>query len=106
MTPTIKTSLVSCTVVAVLLTLVSFTYQQEEANAKVKSIDGIEIYIQSEPLKKYKVVDDLLPAKFNFHMSSIDNLCSHYVKVAKKKEVEFDALVFQNNWRAYMVKWE
>ncbi len=103
MNTTIKTFFIAC--IAVLV-FAAFTYrQQEEPNAKVKSIDGIEIYIQSDPVKKYTVVEDILPAKFNFHMSSIDNLCSHYVKVAKNKDVQFDALIFQNNWRAQLIKW-
>jgi hypothetical protein len=101
-----KKQLLTIVITVAVMALVSFRIAEHESMAKVKTVEGIEIYMQSEPLRTYTVVGDVLPSGSNLHMDSMDHFCEFYIQRAKKKGYEFDALIFNNKWRGYAVKWK
>lgn len=73
--------------------------------AKVKVVDSVEIYMMCEPLRNYKVVGDVLPFSTS-GMASHEKIIRPYIARAKKKGYKFDALIIQDDWRAYVVQWK
>jgi hypothetical protein len=82
----------------ILLTFLIFTiyhtHAQEKGTAKVRKIDGLDVYIYSEPLAEYEVLDKVT-AFWNFGAdelgrSSLDDVVRTMIKRARKKNKNFD----------------
>jgi hypothetical protein len=82
----------------ILLTFLIFTiyhtHAQEKGTAKVRKIDGLDVYIYSEPLAEYEILDKVT-AFWNFGAdefgrSSLDDVVRTMIKRARKKNKNFD----------------
>jgi hypothetical protein len=72
----------------------TYTHAQEKGTAKVRKIDGLDVYIYSEPLAEYEVLDKVT-AFWNFGAdefgrSSLDDVVRTMIKRARKKNKNFD----------------
>jgi hypothetical protein len=98
---------------AMSFTAVRSTDENKDQMARVSKIDGIEVYLMSEPIKPYEVIDDLGSGlQFGSSLSTvtIDELTQHYVeaakKVGKKKDKTVDAVIYTSGKKAVAVKWK
>lgn len=102
-----KNQILSVLTVIVLMGCLSFAFKSEdEGLAKVKSIEGHEIYIMCEPVKNYSLVDQINSAGNSLSMMTIEKYVSAYMNKAEKKGIKYDAIIFHNNWSASFIKWK
>jgi hypothetical protein len=82
----------------ILLTFLIFTiyhtHAQEKGTAKVRRVDGLDVYLYCEPLAEYDVLDKVT-AFWNwgadeYGRSSIDDVVRTMIKRARKKNKNFD----------------
>lgn len=87
----------------ILLASVSlFSQNKKQATTNIV-IQGVYIFIESEPLKEYKVIDNM---KFKVDFSSPQKDFEKAVKVAKRKHPNIEALIFRltTKHRADLIK--
>jgi hypothetical protein len=77
-----------------LIFTIYYTHAQEKGTAKVRKIDGLDLYIYSEPLAEYEILDKVT-AFWNFGAdefgrSSLDDVVRTMIKRARKKNKNFD----------------
>jgi hypothetical protein len=82
----------------ILLTFLIFTiyhtHAQEKGTAKVRRVDGLDVYLYCEPLAEYDVLDKVT-AFWNWGVdeygrSSLDDVVRTMIKRARKKNKNFD----------------
>ena len=70
----------------------------------MEKIEGKEIYLFSEPLQSYKVVEDYNNSKNIISSCNLRNLVDSYLKRGKKDKVNFDALFMDTSDNIYLIK--
>ncbi|HYG37609.1 MAG TPA: hypothetical protein VD908_03275 [Cytophagales bacterium] len=76
----------------------------EREMARVEKIDTKEIYLFSEPLQPYKVVEDYTNSKNLISSCNLRNIVDSYLKKAQKDKVKFDALYMNGDDDIYLIK--
>ena len=87
----------------------TLTDDEKKGLARVQKIEGIEVYVMSEPLREYEVVGDVSVYDTGFGEQYVDDWMNKYVKKAKKlvedgKQV--DAIIYTNGKKATAVKFK
>lgn len=85
----------------------SFILKSQEDNrelARVEKISGKEIYLFSEPLQTYKVVEDYNNSKNLISSCNLRNIVDSYLKRAEKDKVKFDALYMNAEEDIFLIK--
>lgn len=109
-----KTKTILAALAISLLAFSSFriTMSEEDKNglSRVHKIQGVEVYLMSEPLREYETVDDLgsgMQLGSGMSTSTIDELAEHYVKAAlkagEKKNKKVDAVIYSSGKKALAV---
>jgi hypothetical protein len=94
------------------------SYSQNEGTAKVRKIDGFDVYLYSEPIAPYEVLDKV-SAFWNwgadaYGRSSIEDLVATMVRRALKKNKSSrksgallaDAIIIDNNDNGVMIRYK
>jgi hypothetical protein len=76
-----------------ILFLTSFTFQQPSGNAIVDKMEGIDVYVNSRPLRDYTVIDSGIT---NVVMGQCDGMISKSVRKAVKDKADAVIIHFEN----------
>ena len=106
----------------ILLSLIVLVISQvvfaQKNRAKVQKVNGVEVYVMNEPLREYEVVseesDFLSTVEWGSIATSglinesasakIGKMVKGIVKVARKKDIDFDAIIYSNGKTAVAIK--
>ncbi len=106
----------------ILLSLVVLVISQavfaQKNRAKVQKVNGVEVYVMNEPLREYDVVSDESDFLSTIEWGSIatsglinesasakvGKMVKGIVKVARKKDIDFDAIIYSNGKTAAAIK--
>lgn len=80
------------------------SFQEEKGLGRVEKIQGKEIYLFSEPLETYKVVEEYNNSKNLISSCNLTNIVDSYLKRAQKDKVKFDALYMNTQEDIYLIK--
>lgn len=101
------------TIIVLALVAMSFTLtmtdEEKKGLGKVQKIEGIEIYVMSEPLREYEIVEDVSVYDAGISQQYVDDWMMKYVKKAKKLIEDgktVDAIVYTNGKKASAVKFK
>ena len=92
---------------AFLIIVSSFVFLRKEEQGgmgRVSKIEGKEIYLYSEPVQEYKVVEDYNNSKNVIPSCTLENIVLGFLKRAKKDKVNFDALLMDTQDNIYLIK--
>lgn len=95
----------------------TYTYAQEKGTAKVLKIDELDVFIYSEPLTEYEVLDRVTTfwnfGRNELGWSFVDDIVQTIIKRASKKNKNFDkkggdtadCIVIDNNSNEVMIRY-
>lgn len=100
-----KKQLLTIAATVAVMALLSFTSQDDKKGlARVMEIDGVEVYVLATPLREYTVVEST--SCMNSATATIHRRVECFVGTAKKKKVEFDAILVNDSRGADLIKWK
>ena len=100
----IKEYFTTVVIIALIITLFSFTQDDKKGLARVMEIEGVEVYVLAAPLREYTVVEST--SCMNSATASIHRRVECFVGTAKKKKVDFDAILVNESKGADLIKWK
>lgn len=95
---------VSIIAATALVVLVAFKSPEEKRMAIVSVYQGKEVYVMSEPTRKYEVVERINDFGVMLKGCEVQNLVEMFLNKAQRKKLEFDALIVDGNSKASLVK--
>jgi hypothetical protein len=97
----------ACSAQAISDTVTGFVHIKTAGLGTVSKVNGVEVYFLCEPFRSYKIIDEVKPLlAAKMEGNTIDGFVGEYVSRAKKKKLQFNALIFNNKWEAYVVQWK
>lgn len=95
-------------IIAVAAMAMAFTQQDNKGLARVNEIDGKEVYVLSEPLRNYSVVD-VLTSSFNTVMvgrQPINEQIKEVIRRGTKNKLDFDAVLTEDGKKLVLIKFK
>ena len=78
--------------------------------ARVTKIQGVEVYLMSEPLREYETIEEIgsgIQLGSSINTPEINNLAEHFVKVAlkagEKQKKQVDAIIYSSGKKAIAI---
>lgn len=89
-TSTYNQSVMKLSIILLAIVLMASINPQESGNARVQKVQGIEVYVMSEPLNAYDVIDN------GKVLATISGSCSERLRAAVKSAAKSnpDAIIF------------
>ncbi|HYK76527.1 MAG TPA: hypothetical protein VEV16_06090 [Daejeonella sp.] len=103
------------TVFASIVLIITYSFRQEsqEGLARVNKVQGIEVYILSEPLRDYEVISDVSnginatsAVTGGMVNESIADKASNFVRRAMKENSRIDAVVYSSGKRVVGIRFK
>lgn len=94
--------------IAVAAMAMAFTKQDNRGLARVQTIDEKEIYVLSEPLRNYSVVE-VLTSTFNTVMvgrQPINDQIKEVIRRGNKNKIDFDAVLTDDGKKLILIKFK
>lgn len=94
--------------IAVAAMAMAFTKVQNEGLAKVKTIEGKEVYVLSDPLRNYTVVETYTTALVTAvaGRQTIENQMKDIIWRGNKNKIDFDALLTDDGKKVTLIKFK
>lgn len=93
--------------IAVALMAAAFTTVNDNKSlARVQRFQGKEVYVMSEPLREYEVVERISDFGITLKSCEVQNLVEMFVNKSIRKKVNFDAVIVDGNSKASLIKFK
>jgi hypothetical protein len=97
----------SIIILMVALMLLSFKYYEDTKGlARVDKLRGKEVYVMSQPLRSYNVVEVVGSGVLRTTGCKVDNLVEAFMNKAMRQEVDFDAVIVDGENKATLIKFK